>query len=137
MQKPIYAIENCAAAVEHPLTVKLPEKLNSLFRVPALTRGRMILGLAIAAGADGLQLLLGPLGWVFVDQVIDGVAMILLSWVIGFHFLFLPTFVVELVPVLEDLPTWTACVAVVIALRKREQRAVKPPPSPDQPVIDI
>ena len=97
----------------------------------------MMLGLAIAAGADGLQLLLGPLGWAFLDQAIDGVAMVLLSRVIGFHVLFLPTFVVELVPVLEDLPTWTACAAAVIALRKREQRAAKPPSSPDHPVIDI
>ena len=76
--------------------------------------------------ADGLQFLLGPFGWVLVDQAIDCVAMILVSWVIGFHILLLPTFVVELVPVLEDLPTWTACTAAVIVLRKREQR--RPPP---------
>jgi len=80
------------------------------------------LALATAVAADGLQLLLGPLGWALVDQAIDCVAMILLSWVIGFHVLFLPTFVVELVPVLEDLPTWTACTAAVIALRGRENK---------------
>ncbi len=89
----------------------------------------MILALAIAVAADGLQLLLGPLGWALVDQAIDLVAMILVSRVIGFHILLLPTFIVELVPVLDDLPTWTACVAAVIALRRREQRAA-PPPSP-------
>jgi hypothetical protein len=99
----------------------LPEKLNRLFRAPPLTRTRILLALAIAVAADGLQLFFGPLGWVLVDQLIDGVAMILVSWVIGFHVLFLPTFVVELVPVLEDLPTWTACVAAVIALRRREK----------------
>jgi hypothetical protein len=114
----------------------LPEQLNSLFRVPTLTRARMILALAVAVAADGLQLLLGPLGWAFVDQVIDAVAMILVSWIIGFHILLLPTFVVELVPVLEDLPTWTACTAAVIALRKREQQN-PPPPPPDKPVIDV
>ena len=97
----------------------------------------MILALAIAAGADGLQLLLGPLGWVFLDQLIDGVAMILLSWVIGFHVLFLPTFVVELVPVLEDLPTWTACTAAVIALRKRAPDVARPPAAPEKNAIDI
>jgi hypothetical protein len=119
--------------------MNLPEKLNSLFRAPQITRKRMFLALAIAVAADGLQLLLGPLGWAFIDQIIDGVAMILLSWVIGFHILFLPTFVIELVPVLEDLPTWTACTAAVIALRKREQRNASPAPpeKPDKPVIDI
>jgi hypothetical protein len=100
----------------------LPEKLHSLFRAPSVTRTRMVLALAIAVAADGLQLLLGPLGWAFIDQAIDFVAMILLSWVIGFHVLFLPTFVVELIPLLEDLPTWTACTAAVIALRRRENK---------------
>jgi hypothetical protein len=103
--------------------MKLPEPLNSLLRAPPLTRLRMILALVVAVGADGLQLLLGGVGWVGLDQAIDCVAMILLSWIIGFHVLFLPTFVVELVPLLEDLPTWTACTAAVIALRKREQRS--------------
>jgi len=56
--------------------MNLPEKLNSLFRVPPLTRQRLILALVIAVAADGLQLLFGPLGWVFIDQAIDCVAMI-------------------------------------------------------------
>jgi hypothetical protein len=116
--------------------VKLPEKLNSLFRAPPLTRPRMVVALAIAVAADGLQLLLGPLGWAFIDQAIDFVAMILVSWVIGFHILLLPTFIIELVPVLEDLPTWTACTAAVIVLRKCVQRP-PPPAPPDKPVIDI
>ncbi len=120
--------------------MNLPEKLKAAFRVPPLSRPRMVLALGIAVAADGLQLLLGPLGWAFADQAIDLVAMLLLSWVVGFHLLFLPTFVVELVPVLEDLPTWTACTAAVIALRKREPRnlpAAPPPPPPDKPVIEI
>jgi hypothetical protein len=104
--------------------MNLPEKLHSLFRAPRLTRTRMVLALLVAVAADGVQLLLGPLGWVFPDQAIDCVAMILISWIIGFHILLLPTFVVELVPVLDDLPTWTACTVAVIALHKREQRAV-------------
>jgi hypothetical protein len=116
--------------------MNLPEKLNSIFRAPPLSRTRMVLALAIAVAADGLQLCFGFVGWAFIDQAIDCVAMILLSWVIGFHILFLPTFVVELVPVLEDLPTWTASTAAVIALRKREQRT-PPPDPPDKPVIDI
>jgi hypothetical protein len=109
--------------------MKLPDSLNRMFRAPKLTRMRIILALAVAVFADGLQFVLGPLGWIFGVQAIDCVAMVLTSWTIGFHILLLPTFVVELVPVLEDLPTWTACTIAVIALRKREQRTASPPPA--------
>jgi len=106
--------------------MKLPGKLHRLSRVPPLTRLRIVLALAVAVVADGLQFLLSLPGWAGADQVIDVVAMGLTSWAIGFHWLLLPTFIVELVPVLEDLPTWTGCVIAVIAWRKREQRT--PPP---------
>lgn len=111
--------------------MKAPEKLSWMFRAPKLTRTRIILALAVAVTADGLQFFLGPLGWVLVDQAIDVVALLLTAWAVGFHLLLLPTFVVELFPVADMLPTWTACVIAVIALRKREQRAVPPPPITD------
>ena len=38
---------------------------------------------------------------------------------LGFHMLLLPTFVIELVPVADMLPTWTGCTAAVVMLRKR------------------
>jgi len=115
-----------------------PEKLNALFRAPPLTRPRILLALAIAVATDGIQLFLGAVGWFGLDQGIDCVAMVLISKVLGFHILLLPTFVVELVPVLEDLPTWTACTGAVIALRLRERNQPPPPAAPpDQPVIDI
>ena len=120
------AIDNPTIPMDHPNNLKLLDKLNSWFRAPVLTRTRMLLALAVAVSADGLQLLLGPVGWAMVDQAIDFLAMILVSWIIGFHILLLPTFVMELIPVIEDLPTWTACTAAVIALRKREQRAGPP-----------
>ena len=119
------------------------EKLNTLFGVPRLTSLRMALALGVAVAADGLQLLLGAFGWLGFDQAIDCVAMILIAKIIGFHILLLPTFIVELVPLIEDLPTWTACTAAVIVLRKREQshppQPPPPPPTtgPDKPIIDI
>lgn len=79
-----------------------------------------------AIAADGLQILLGPLGWVFFDQVIDVIAMAVTSLLIGFHPLLLPTFVVELIPFIDMLPTWTACVAMVVALKGRQQRSAAP-----------
>jgi hypothetical protein len=117
--------------------MNLPEQINSFFRAPTLTRPRMILALAIAVAADGLQFLLGPLGWLFVDPAIDCVTMVLLSRVIGFHILLLPTFAVKLVPGIDELPTWTACTAAVIALRIHDQKNPPPSPPPDKPVIDI
>jgi hypothetical protein len=107
--------------------MKLPGKLQCLSRTPQLTRTRIVIALAIAVMADGLQFLLGPFAWVFVDQAVDVMAMGLTGWVIGFHWLLLPTFALELFPVVDALPTWTACVIAVIAIRKREQRAALPP----------
>jgi len=116
--------------------MKLPETSNRLMRVPKLTRTRIVLALTVAVAADGLQLLLGPFGWVFGDQLIDVAAMLLVSWLLGFHWLLLPSFVLELVPAADELPTWTACVIAVVVLRKREER--RPPPAPpEQPAIEI
>lgn len=90
---------------------------------------------AVAVAADGLQLILGPVGWAFGDEAIDVVAMVAESALIGFHPLLLPTFVLELFPVADLLPSWTACVALVVALRRHEHR--DPPPPVDGPVIDV
>jgi hypothetical protein len=116
--------------------MKLPEKINSLFRKPRLTRVRITIALLFAVSADALQFFLGPLGWVLGDQIIDIIAMVLMSWLIGYHWLLLPTFVTEFIPVLDELPTWTACTIAVIALRKREQLAA-PPIIPSKPTIEI
>jgi len=118
------------------------------FRARPATRARAATALLIAAGLDALLVALGPLGWTFADEVIDVAGLIALSLLLGFHPLFLPTFVIELVPVADMLPTWTACVGAVLLLRKRSagQAAggVNPTPAsktemgkPDGPVIDV
>jgi hypothetical protein len=110
------------------------------FRPARLTLLRIFLALAVAICADGLQLLLNAVGWLGPDQVIDCVAMVLTMWLIGFHVLLLPTFAVEMIPLVDDFPTWTACVIAVIALRKREEKLspTPPPPMPSQkPPIDV
>ena len=99
-----------------------------------LTKSRIRAAYAVAIAADALALLLGPLGWTFADEVIDVMAMVLTIVAIGFHPLLLPTFLIEFIPVLDMLPTWTGCVAVVVSLRKKQQKA-KPPN--EGPVIDV
>ena len=88
-----------------------------------LTRSRVALAFGAAILADVAQLVLGPLGWLWADAVIDVVAAIVTAIAIGFHPLLLPTFIIELVPVVDVLPTWTACVAAVVVLRRRAARS--------------
>ncbi|HEY5910475.1 MAG TPA: hypothetical protein VJA21_07700 [Verrucomicrobiae bacterium] len=106
---------------------------------PELTGPRVWFAMVVAAAVDFLQLLLGPMGWFFADEALDVVAMILTSAAIGFHPLLLPTFVLEFIPVADLLPSWTACTAAVIMLRKRSQRSAAAPPvqTPEPPTIDI
>jgi hypothetical protein len=91
---------------------------------PALTRWRIVLALLVAVTADALQIVLGPIGWMMSDEVIDVVTMVVTSGLIGFHVLLLPTFILESLPVVGMLPTWTACVIAVVALRRRQARRV-------------
>ena len=110
--------------------MQMLDRLRSSFRTPTLTRRRMAFALAVAIVADGLQLLLsvlGPLGFL-VDEIIDVIAMLLTIRTLGFHLLLLPTFVVEFLPLVDMLPTWTGCVIAVIALRKRGQPPAESPP---------
>ncbi len=111
-----------------------------LLGLPVLTRKRIWFALAVAVIVDGLQLGLGPLGWAFADELLDVVAMVLISWAIGFHMLLLPTFVLELFPVVDWLPTWIGCTSAVVMLRRTGSRPPPPPPpptAPGSPPIDI
>ena len=89
---------------------------------PRLTRTRVALAFGAAIAADFTQLVLGPLGWLWPDEVIDVLATVATTLLIGVHPLLLPTFVIEFLPMADMLPTWTACVAAVVALRRNELR---------------
>lgn len=108
--------------------MKATEKIARWFIAPVLTKRRIWFAFSVAVVTDSIQLFLGPLGWVFLDDGLDVIAMILTSAAIGFHMLLLPTFVIELLPVADMLPTWTGCTAAVVILRKRAQ--AQPPPLP-------
>ncbi len=103
------------------------DKLGGRLTAPKLTRGRIAVAMTIACVADLLQIALMPVAWTFAQSAVDVVAMILAMWVIGFHLLLLPTFIIEFIPGVDMLPTWTACMIAVIALRKREQSAKQSP----------
>ena len=85
-----------------------------------LTQNRVRLAYAVAIATDVLQLALGPFGWPLADEILDLVAAAATWMLLGFHLLLLPTFILEAVPVADLLPTWTGCVAIVVALRRRQ-----------------
>lgn len=79
----------------------------------ALSRRRVLLAYAAALAVDGLQVGLGAATGglsMLVDKGLDLVAAVLLWALLGWHWALLPSFLVELVPVVELAPTWTAAV---------------------------
>jgi hypothetical protein len=108
--------------------MKLIKKIPNWFGVPVLTKKRIWFAFAVATFTDATQIALGPPGWMFVDELLDVIAMVLTSAALGFHLLLLPTFILEMLPVTDWLPTWIGCVGAVVILRKRT--VAKPPVIP-------
>jgi hypothetical protein len=105
---------------------------------PKLTRNRIMAAYAIAVIADVLEFPiaaaeitvagapLGELSAFFLDCIVMGAMTNLL----GFHWMFLPSFGLEVIPGLNLLPTWVGCVAFVVWQRKKEQKS-------QPPIIDV
>src|ERR1700756_673530 len=84
-------------------------------------RRHAALGLAIAA--DLVQMIVFPL---FIegaaspaDDVLDLCMGAVLSWLLGWHWEFLPSFLAKLVPGVDLVPLWTLAVANVYRRSKR------------------
>jgi hypothetical protein len=119
------------------MTRKMEKMIGTeLFRAPTLTPSRIRFAYGAAVVADGLQMILGPLGWLAADQAIDVITGVVMWRLLGFHPLLLPTFVVEFLPIIDMLPTWTGCVALVISRRKKQQ-AMSPHEAQGGKVIDV
>jgi hypothetical protein len=117
--------------------MELPPVLARWFEVPLLTRGRITTALVVAGAVDALQASMLPMTFSGADVALDLVAMFVISRLLGFHLLLLPTFLLEAVPVAGILPTWVGCTLAVVTLRRREQNfsddlpAGKSPPDGD------
>jgi hypothetical protein len=81
---------------------------------------RIRIARGIAIGADLLQMFLFPLfseGFISpLDDALDILVCMALTWLVGWHFSFLPSFIMKVVPVVDLAPTWT--IAVFFATRK-------------------
>jgi hypothetical protein len=98
---------------------------------PTLTPRRIWIARALAVAVDLAQIALLPAELTPLNNVIDVAAAVALVALVGWHWAFLPTFLAELVPFVDLVPTWT--LAVLIATRGRS--AAPPPalPPSDQP----
>ena len=99
------------------------------------SKGRIVAAVCVALAADVIQL---PLMLAFVasagsivglgaalpieavDVAVDVVTACVTAWLLGFHWVLLPTVFLEAVPGLAVAPTWTGCVLFVIWRRRRE-----------------
>ena len=84
-----------------------------------LSPRRVWIARSLAIVADGVQLALFPLFFAgapaIADAILDVVVGAVLVTLVGWHFAFLPGFIVELVPWVDLAPTWT--IAVLWATR--------------------
>jgi hypothetical protein len=78
--------------------------------------------LAMFAGTISILGILADAPLATFDLVIDIVAACVLNSLLGFHWVLLPTFAIELVPGLDAAPAWTLCAVHVYHQRKAEGR---------------
>jgi hypothetical protein len=83
----------------------------------ALTPNRIRAARTIAMLADLAEIVVFPAfmeGFLSpVNDVVDVVVAVALSALVGWHWVFLPSFLAEMIPVVGLVPTWTAAVFYV------------------------
>lgn len=83
------------------------------------TRNRILAARILAVTADAIQLGIWPLfvGGASspVNDILDVVVGAAMVWLVGWNWVFIPSFAAELIPFVDLAPTWT--VAVMIATR--------------------
>jgi hypothetical protein len=101
--------------------------MNDAYPKPMSAR-RIWLARGIAVAADFVQIavfpyfvegLLSPL-----NAILDVVVCLLLIVLVGWHIVFLPTFIIEQLPFADLAPTWT--LAALIATRRKEKGMLTP-----------
>jgi hypothetical protein len=103
-----------------------------------ITPSQVRAALVVAAAADLLQIVLLPAFFPGTlspaADVIDVLVALVMLRLLGWHWGFLPTFVVELVPFIDLVPTWTA--AVFLVTRGIKAPAARPQVIVEQPTRD-
>jgi hypothetical protein len=99
---------------------------------PLLTPGRIWIARGLALLVDFAQVALLPAELTPLNNAVDVGTALTMVGLVGWHWAFLPTFLAELVPFVDLVPTWT--LAVLVATRGRMAPTppvvtVEPPPA--------
>jgi len=101
----------------------------------APTAARIRAARAIAMVADLVQIVLFPAfsegALSPVNDALDVAVAAALTWLVGWHWAFVPSFLSELIPMFDLVPTWTAAVWYVTS------GTLPPPGGPPGPPIDV
>ena len=104
-----------------------------------LTPRRVWIARALAVLVDLAQVALLPAELTPLNNGIDVATAVAMLGLVGWHWAFLPTFLAELVPFVDLVPTWT--LAVLLATRGRIPKdpptvvVGPPPPPPERPAL--
>jgi hypothetical protein len=97
---------------------------------------RIWLARFVAIAADAIQIAVWPAfaaGAVSpFEDLLDVIVAGILTYLVGWHIAFVPSFIVKLMPVADLAPTWT--IAILVATRN--SRAAPPPEFIDVPKLD-
>jgi hypothetical protein len=96
---------------------------------PELTRRRIVVAYVVAVVADLLELpitaaqfsVVGLAAGESAAFVVDSIVFVVMTKLLGFHWMFLPSFCIGLIPGLDMLPTWVGCVFFAVRQRRKEQ----------------
>ncbi len=99
-----------------------------------LTPRRILVARVLAIVVDLAQYVLLPAALTPLNNVIDTATALVMIALLGWHWAFLPTFLTELVPFVDLVPTWT--IAVFLATRGHDVTPGAPGvPGPPPPAL--
>src|SRR5476651_1337173 len=95
---------------------------------------RLVLACTLAVAADLLQVVLFPIlfeGFLSpLNDIIDFAVAALMTSLLGWHWVFLPSALGKLIPGMDMAPFWTAAVFWVLVRGKKKEESLAPPDAP-------
>jgi len=98
-----------------------------------MTPRRILIARVIAVAVDLAQFALLPAELTPLNNVVDVLTAVAMLGLVGWHWAFLPTFLAELVPFVDLVPSWTLAVMFATRGPKAPDAPGAPPPPPLPP----